>query len=35
MATTTEVEGRGGLEEHGIRTSGRVFLHPTTSLLYM
>jgi phosphoenolpyruvate carboxykinase (ATP) len=35
MATTTKVEGRGGLEEHGIRTSGRVFLHPTTSLLYM
>ena len=35
MATTTEVEGRGGLGEHGIRTSGGVFSDPTTSLLYM
>ena len=34
MATTTEVEGRGGLDEHGIRTSGGVFSDPTTSLLY-
>ena len=34
MAITTDVEGRGGLEEHGIETGGRVFLHPTTSLLY-
>src|SRR5687768_3306978 len=35
MATTTEVEGRGGLDDHGIRTGGRVFSDPTTSLLYM
>jgi phosphoenolpyruvate carboxykinase (ATP) len=35
MATTTEVEGRGGLDEHGIRTDGSVFLHPTASMLYM
>jgi phosphoenolpyruvate carboxykinase (ATP) len=35
MATTTRVEGRGGLEDHGIRTDGRVFLNPTTSQLYM
>jgi phosphoenolpyruvate carboxykinase (ATP) len=34
MATTTEVQGRGGLDEHGIRTTGRIFENPTTSLLY-
>jgi phosphoenolpyruvate carboxykinase (ATP) len=34
MATTTDVEGRGGLDEHGIRTDGDVFLNPTTSMLY-
>jgi phosphoenolpyruvate carboxykinase (ATP) len=34
MATTTEVQGRGGLDEHGIRTTGRIFENPTTSMLY-
>jgi phosphoenolpyruvate carboxykinase (ATP) len=34
MATTTTVDGRGGLEDDGIRTDGRIFLNPTTSLLY-
>jgi phosphoenolpyruvate carboxykinase (ATP) len=35
MAITTEVEGRGGLDDHGISTTGEVFENPTTSLLYM
>jgi phosphoenolpyruvate carboxykinase (ATP) len=35
MAITTEVQGRGGLDEHGIRTTGRIFENPTTSMLYM
>jgi phosphoenolpyruvate carboxykinase (ATP) len=35
MATTTDVRGRGGLDEHGIRTTGRIFENPTTSTLYM
>ena len=34
MATTTEVQGRGGLDEHGIRTTGRTFENPTASMLY-
>jgi phosphoenolpyruvate carboxykinase (ATP) len=28
------VPGRGGLEDHGIETDGRVYWHPTTSQLY-
>ena len=35
MATTTEVEGRGGSDEHGIRTDGSVFLASDHVLLYM
>ena len=34
MATTTTVDGRGGLDDDGIRTDGRTFLDPTTSQLY-
>jgi phosphoenolpyruvate carboxykinase (ATP) len=34
MATTTDVHGRGGLEDDGIQTSGRIFENPTTSVLY-
>ena len=33
MAITTRVE-EGGLEDHGISTSGRIYRNPTTALLY-
>ena len=34
MATTTTVRGGGGLSDHGINPTGRVYWNPTTSLLY-
>ena len=36
IATTTEIELRGpvGLDEHGLRTSGRVVWNPSTAALY-
>ena len=34
MATVTDPQTRVDLSEHGIRTAGRVFWNPTTSMLY-
>jgi phosphoenolpyruvate carboxykinase (ATP) len=34
VATTIGAEGRADLGEHGIEATGRVHLHPSTSLLY-